>query len=82
MTISEAKKLVKSKWGILPRCGYESIAVEDTVEIHGKAHPRKIWLVNESGTFRVREYVSGCMYCPIEKQSIQERAIDNARRMW
>ena len=54
MTIKRAKEICKSKYGRLPRPGYEMLVetgARDRFEY-------KVWLINEAGRFRVREWES------------------------
>lgn len=67
LTVKRAKELCRAQFSRLPRAGYESLIVLDTVPVRGLYSnfpnaeylcPRSVYLQNNGGSFRVWEYIS------------------------
>lgn len=67
LTLKRAKELCKTKFSKLPRMGYESEIIKDTIQVKGlytrfpfSVHTveRVVYLQNNAGTFRIWEYIS------------------------
>lgn len=62
-TIAQGKRLAIQQNGHLPKCGYETPVYRDLVNVCGldyiiRKHERIIFLQNNSGLYRVWEFVS------------------------